>query len=133
MLASKQLEQALSLISDEAHWMQKDYAHDADGYPIAPHEDTAVRFCAWGAFHHATNTKYWNPFPESAQYLQQAARDLYNDSIINVNDYMGHAAVIATYQEAIRLAQKAEDQDGKISAGNRPLLSASEGNDNYAG
>jgi hypothetical protein len=90
------LEQARALISDESRWTTGANARTQTGVLIKARSEGAKRWCASGALY-----AVGDPTCEARVLLAQAANDLFGDSPTLVNDYRGHAAVLAMYDIAI--------------------------------
>ena len=101
---------ALELIQDQDHWTQYAFARDRQGRMISPQSPDAVKFCAFGAIECASGIKPLSPgWNEYTSYLNAVAANLFNESMVMVNDDNGNTAevhnrVIQIYEEAIRNA-----------------------------
>jgi hypothetical protein len=94
------LKAARALIADPARWQRQDFA---DTWVCDPN---ASKFCAIGAAYHVAGVR-----PTSDEQTQEirvahdtlygAAHELYGRGIIDVNDNIGHAAVMRCYDAAI--------------------------------
>lgn len=93
------LRAARECIRDPERWTTNVLARDACGDSVHPTDDHAVRFCAVGAVHAQAGQDY-----APIWYLHQAAGD---SSPQVINDAGDHAAVLAMYDRAIGLAEKA--------------------------
>jgi hypothetical protein len=115
------LTQARALLVDPARWTQHALARDANGddKPIShPYSDnpywdgicgydtTACSWCALGALEKVTNESLntaSNTVPHPAlRALHRAAEQLYSLGTPEVNDTLGHDAVLAVYDLAIK-------------------------------
>lgn len=93
------LERALNRIADETHWCQDDLALDADGRPVPPVSDAAVKWCAFGALIAEGGTPNSRVSAGTAALI--AFERATGSNIAKVNDVDGHAAVVAGYRKAI--------------------------------
>lgn len=90
------LRRARARIADPAHWTTHIEATDAVGLGCKPDDPCAVRWCALRAL-----------VAEGVHYsVQEAAWERLRDSSVtgspaSVNDDLGHAAVLAMYDQAI--------------------------------
>ena len=95
------LVRARGRIADPSRWVQQYRAVDAEGQRVEPTAPGAVRWCATGALE-----AEFGPRPrEPEDALWHAQRRLYGAAGRTpeyVNDELGHAAVLAMYDEAIR-------------------------------
>ena len=97
---------ARAMLAERVRWTQGEMARDAYGSPIDAEADGAVCFCAWGAFTRASLG--WEDTPaerqaDNAMYAAAVALFQYYPS--QVNDQLGHAAVLRMYDRAIELAE----------------------------
>ena len=93
------LERALTRIEDETHWCQDDLALDADGRPVPPVSDAAVKWCAFGALIAEGDAADSRVAAGTAALI--AFERATGSNIATVNDSDGHAAVIDGYRKAI--------------------------------
>lgn len=105
-------------IIDPTSWTVDFMAINADDKMVSPFDKSAVCFCAVGSLRFVTNTpdnkkdQIDNPnryiiYERTMSYLSEAAMKLFKTHYpTNVNDEIGHEAVIAMYNEAIRLVEK---------------------------
>ena len=92
---------AKELIQDESRWCRGYLAVDADGISADPTGSEAVKRCALGALltaaYHITNSK-----EKSCELATNALRPLCgSNKVVLVNDYQGHAAIMALFDEAL--------------------------------
>jgi hypothetical protein len=115
MTTKEYLIAARAKITDESNWTQHALARDVYGsekprnHPLADdihwkgidgRYPQACSFCAMGAVQAVTPIEHEK---EACGALNAAARHLYNDiSIPSVNDELGHAAVLACFDKAIK-------------------------------
>jgi len=95
------IERAKELIQDENRWCRGYLAVDADGISADPTSGEAVRRCAFGALlaaaYELTNSK-----DKSCELATNALRPFCgSNSVVLANDYRGHAAILALFDEAI--------------------------------
>jgi hypothetical protein len=113
--AKNTLIKARALIADPERWTQHALARDAHGlsHPSAHpqgnnifweglqgNDPQACAWCAIGALQHVKPSSL-----KALKLLAIAADALYNTHIANVNDELGHTAVLAIYDHAIKAAQ----------------------------
>jgi hypothetical protein len=96
---AKLLKRAQDLIKDEKNWCRgvsirtSIFFKGGDDYEVVP------QYCAMGALHGVKELKNLTPVLHCT--LNDAARELYQTSIVCVNDQIGHAAVMKCYDRAI--------------------------------
>lgn len=104
--------EARDLIADKRRWVTITYATNANGSTVMPTDDDAIAWCAMGAIYKVKNITPTqnNYFPrcEERNLIFDSVYELYNaPSISNVNDIMGHDAILAAFDLAIgRLQMK---------------------------
>jgi hypothetical protein len=95
--------EARDLISDESRWTRFDYAQDMFGSRIeSVHDNSACCWCAYGALSKVSGLE-----PEecdSSDALEFAANELFEQSVVDVNDLRGHAAILQVFDKAIEEA-----------------------------
>ena len=97
------IEHARSLIADERHWCRHQIALDRDGLAVSTTDNRASKYCAYGALmaaaYHMTNDS------RAAYELAYRTVNYFGgtEAIIHVNDVRGHAAVLALFDEVIRI------------------------------
>ena len=106
MASADILRAARARIADPKNWTQNTFAKDADGveltsYDLSGDEYSAVCWCAYGAIYAESS----EPFSDAGHFLRRAARELFNSTVIRVNDYFGHDAVMRLYDAAIAAAE----------------------------
>lgn len=93
---------ARDLISDPKNWTQKDAARTSNGMFCSADNPKATCWCAWGALDHVSD---YNSIinEKAAQALRNAAYKLFStyNVAVDVNDRLGHEAVIKVYNQAI--------------------------------
>lgn len=89
-------------------WTQGGNAEDARGYNVAPHDDSAVRWCARGAILSVTKPACWSY--ESGRYIAaiEAFRDCAGSTVIDYNDddKRTKKEVLAVFDKAIAKAKE---------------------------
>jgi hypothetical protein len=95
------LEAARDRIMPIESWTTGTWARNADGCPCWPTSAAAVCWCARGSVY----AEHGYASAGGLALLDQAARELYDLSSPEVNDALGHAAVLRIYDRAIRLAR----------------------------
>lgn len=107
MKASEVVFKAVDLIADPRNWTRRAYARDEEGFEIEPNSGSAVCFCAIGAMLHVTGLNYYQlleRFPTIRAYVKHSPT---NTSLVSINDYTGHVAVLAAMQSMAKdLADK---------------------------
>jgi hypothetical protein len=95
------IERAKELIQDESHWCRGYLAVDADGNSADPTGSEAVKRCALGALL-AAAYQLTNSQEKSCELATNALRPLCgSNKVVLINDYQGHAAILALFNEAI--------------------------------
>ena len=109
MKTSEILRQARALIKDKKHWTTGYYAKTRWlNRFVSPTSPRAYRFCALGALKHIGSTIE----DRSSYYLYEAALELFNSSVLYINDVReDHKAILAMYARAIELAEKNESSN----------------------
>lgn len=103
------LREARELISDPKRWTQNHFARDRRGEFISPIHPEAVCFCAGGALAKVDGTSFHNSEAHSSAWeaLRHASKSLFgNSDPADVNDELGHAAVLRMFDAAIASAEK---------------------------
>jgi hypothetical protein len=95
------IEMARLLVQDEKKWCRSQMAFDSYGTPVCPTDDTASKWCAYGALVAAAH----NMAGDSGRAIDLAAiavKDFGDcDALMRVNDTQGHAAVLALFDEVL--------------------------------
>ena len=96
-------EKAKELIQDERHWCRAYLANDDDGLGADPTSEQAFKYCALGALiaaaYQLTNNETW-----AHELARNALLPLCgSNTLVLVNDHLGHAAVLALFEKAIKL------------------------------
>lgn len=109
----KVLEQARSLIADEACWLQKVYAEDEYGHGVDPTDTAACAWCATGSIIRASRSyegdSCHRAYLELAAHLPEDREDYPFWRIANFNDSHTHAEVLFLFDRAIaRLRQEVQ-------------------------
>ena len=91
---------ARAKIADEANWCQENSAVNSHRIPVHPTNSNACAWCALGALE-ATSpaTANLRSLLYEAAYATHGLR-----SVVDVNDTLGHAAVLQVYDVAIKIA-----------------------------
>lgn len=103
---STTLIQARALIAHRSTWTQHYLARTSAGEPIEVANPAACSFCAIGALWRVTRMPYLTG--RASHALHKAAQRLFQMGITDVNDRLGHAAVVRVYDDAIATARIAE-------------------------
>lgn len=83
-------------LADPKRWSQGMAAKNAKGEPVHSGDVNAVAWCLWGALNVDSG------FADSAWHLiEVAAQDLYGKGPIDVNEDLGHEAVMKVLDRAI--------------------------------
>lgn len=105
------LRAAKAKIIDKKNWTQGYYARDSQGVPALPDSPHATCWCASGALNAVISC--FEELDTTTTFLQSAARSERGQkifygltSIIRINDYLEHAAVMQLFDLAIELAEK---------------------------
>ena len=95
------VEKARALIENERHWCRGELARDASGVSVAPIDSTALRRCGLGALITAAY-QITNDYSRAHDLAIRAVHPLHGSAtLVNVNDWRGHAAVLALFDEVI--------------------------------
>jgi len=95
---------ALRLISDQRNWTRKTIARSAGGVPCALTDPSAVRFCAVGALNRAAIELAGNVAHKVARDAEMhvlEANQLPDAWLPEINDFEGHARIIALFERAL--------------------------------
>ena len=97
------LQCAFTLIKEEENHCRHTYATDASGRPVGSRASEAVRFCLIGAVDRARYilASANEDYNLAMAALDMAARKLFDLSVPEVNDELGHEAVKAVLNEAL--------------------------------
>lgn len=95
------VERARALITDEQRWCRGVLAEDATGASVFPTSASAVKRCGLGAVI-AAAYQLTHDFEAANELAHKALRPHYGAAtLVHVNDMMGHAAVLALFDEVI--------------------------------
>ena len=95
------VEGARALIADEQNWCRRNLANDVNGALIYPTSERAVKWCGLGAVI-AAAYQLTHDFDTANRLGHEALRPRYGAAtVIYVNDTIGHAAVLALFDEVI--------------------------------
>jgi hypothetical protein len=95
------VEQARTLIEDERHWCRGVLARDQNGLSVCPTDDRVERRCALGALI-AAAYQITSDHDQARDLALRAVRPHYGTAtLVNINDFRGHAAVLALFDEVI--------------------------------
>lgn len=97
MTPADKLRAARALIEDPERWTTGVLARSAKGRSVSPYGRAAVAWCAFGA---ADRVRLGSP-----HYLHRAVTTWSCNGLGDVNDRLGHAAVLQVYDRAIELAE----------------------------
>ena len=101
------LEEAYELLGDPKRWTIESYARDVHDSEAQISANDAVKFCAIGAISRVAMHEHSAHARNAAwDMLDEAARRIYDLSIVNVNDSLGRRQVRAVYRAAIRRAKE---------------------------
>lgn len=96
------LVQAARLIADPERWTQGALALDEIGDSVHPENDFAVRWCGYGAILAVVGDSFVLDMMKAEAALREAADDLFGTvSIGEINDFLGHWAIMTCYRHAI--------------------------------
>lgn len=106
MASAKILRAARQRITDPKNWTRDAYARDEAGRDTYTNGDCdfAVCWCAYGALG-AEGSGVLTP---EADILFQAALELYEKGPVEINDALGHEAVLRVYDRAIEIAEQSQ-------------------------
>ena len=95
------VEKARSLIADDRLWCRRHLAEDVNGVSVSPTSASAVKRCGLGAVI-AAAYQLTQDFDAADQLGLEALGPRYGAvTLIHVNDKIGHAAVLALFDEVI--------------------------------
>ena len=95
------IERARALIADERHWCRGSLARDERGQQVDPTDVVARRRCAYGALI-AAAFELVGDLNQAHKLADAVAKDIRGpSSLINTNDTLGHAAVLAIFDTAL--------------------------------
>ena len=98
------LDSIRELFDDEDKHCKYAIARDINGNSTYTHSEDAVSWCIEGAYYHLGLVQNI-----AIRYLHEAANLLYEMELIEVNDTLGHIAILNVVDEALSLAQDIED------------------------
>lgn len=93
---------ARNLIADPDHWVRGTLARDEHRRDVDPRSSAAIRFCAQGALLRV-GLKV-SDYGRADELLMMASRQLHGMGYVEVNDGIGHRAIIAVFELAIQMA-----------------------------
>lgn len=96
-----------ALIEDSNRWTQKIGARNRKGMHVNAADPKAVCWCVAGA-HLRVTGEYRMSESAAWQAIESASSRLFNFHAINVNDIIGHAAVMQVLDAAIADAEQAQ-------------------------
>ena len=95
------IEHARALIANETHWCRHQMAFDPDGAAVSATDSKATKLCAYGALIAAAH-RMTNDCDRAYRLAGSAVTQFGGSSgLINVNDFEGHAAVLALFDDVI--------------------------------
>lgn len=96
------LVRARARIEDPSRWCRFGYAEDGVGNRALATDSVSTRFCALGSVIAELGADRRDAFQrEIVGYLSRSSDELFGELPARVNDYRGHAAVMAIYDRAI--------------------------------
>jgi hypothetical protein len=96
------IEQARDIISDQQHWCRGSYARGKAGHSVSVNDPSARRFCAMGALLLAASDLCGTDTTDASNLAHETAKLLSpTGSLVFINDYWGHAAVLSLFDAAI--------------------------------
>jgi hypothetical protein len=106
-------------IASRDNWCTGTAAKTAHGTPCSTTQQTAVRFCALGALWSFDRVSADESAKASIiaaeKALRRASIDLFNEkSVVDVNDQLGHEAVLKVYDRAIQEVEAAIGASAKL-------------------
>lgn len=104
MAPAEALRAAAALLSDPAKHTRGVFARDVFGREVSPDSARATCWCAYGAVRHVATRA---DFQRAAQYLQDAAWTHFDTTPDDVNDTLGHPAVLELIAHAVACAERA--------------------------
>lgn len=97
--------QARALISDEEHWTQGIFAATASGRATLYNAPNADRWCAMGAIR-KVSLGYEPNMLNPITMLDAAASEMFQTTMVGVNDCFGHKQVLEVYDLAIKKGEE---------------------------
>jgi hypothetical protein len=95
------MQRAREIISDDQRWCRGSYARGKAGASISVHHPEARRFCAMGALLLAAS-ELCSDDADAGNLAHEVANLLSpTGSLVFINDYSGHAAVLSLFDTAI--------------------------------
>ena len=95
------VERARALIADEQNWVPRHLAEDVNGVSVSPTSASAMKRCALGAVI-AAAYQLTHDLDAAHQLRHDALRPRHGAAtLIYANDTVGHAAVLALFDEVI--------------------------------
>jgi hypothetical protein len=95
------IQRGREIISDEQHWCRGSYARGRAGASVSVHDADARRFCAMGALLLAAS-EFCKHETDASNLAHETAKLLSpTGSLVFINDYSGHAAVLSLFDQAI--------------------------------
>ena len=95
------VERARALIADREHWCQRHLAENVNGVSLSPTSASAMKRCGLGAVV-AAAYQLTHDFDAADRLGYEALSPRYSPTtVIYVNDTIGHAAVLALFDEVI--------------------------------
>lgn len=98
---------ARALIAERARWTRCTFARTASGHQVVWYEQSATKWCAMGALYRAAYDLVDDP-KEATRIGDQVAKEVcprrWLGSLSTLNDWRGHAAVLAVFDKALHVA-----------------------------
>jgi len=96
------IQRAREIISDDQRWCRGSYARGKAGASVSVDHPDARRFCAMGALLLAASELCGRDTTAASNLAHETAKLLSpTGSLVFINDYSGHAAVLSLFDEAI--------------------------------
>jgi hypothetical protein len=98
---------ARALIADRARWTRCAFACTASGHDVVWYDQSAIKWCAMGALYRAAYDLVGDP-KEATRIGNEVAKSVclrrWLRSLSILNDWRGHAAVLAVFDKALEVA-----------------------------
>ena len=110
--ATQLLQETRAAITDRDHWTVQHMARAFDDAPVDVYDHRACKFCVHGALMvvrkaHGVHKGYPPPVKRAYNMLRTAAIELHGHAATSrINDFKGHAAILAVLDLAISYGRK---------------------------
>jgi hypothetical protein len=99
---------ARALITDRRHWTRGVLARTANDCNVEWHDKSATKWCAMGAIYRAAYDLVGDPL-QATRIGNEVAKSIspprwFRASLPAMNDWRGHAAVLAVFDKALQAA-----------------------------